>query len=101
METDNTFFPRSARFEFKLHCSKEVEQREGYTALHKEMEKSTKDMKILFKSYVIRATRMENEATKDAILTNFATNIRHVVQAFCVGHNNLPSADVLTAMLME
>ena len=58
-------------------------------------------MKILFKSYVIQATKMENEATKDAILTNFATNICHIVQAFCVGHNNLPSADVLTAMLME
>ena len=101
METDEDFFPRSARFEFKLHPSKAVEQVSSYTDLQEEIDTSINDMKRLFKAYIIRLLKIENEQSAKQLLIDTASSLRQVIDAFKVGHENSPSADIIAATIIE
>ena len=101
MKTDEEFFPRSARFEFRLHLSKEAEQCESYGPLQEKVTKSLLDMKSLFKGYVVEATNIEISTNMEKIRENHARNIRHVAQAFRLAakEDDLCPADTLIAKI--
>ena len=101
METDEEFIPRSARFEFKLHPSKQATQAPSYNDLQVDIDSSVKDMKQLFKGYIIRLLRIENELASQQLLIDLASSLRQVIEAFKVGHDTSPSADIIAATIID
>ena len=101
MKDNPDFYPRSARFEFKLNLMEATKAREGYNTLTEEVESSLKDMKEKFKTYVIRTINLEIATLKDELITTFVKDIRHIVKTFTAAHDSLASNDMIVLTIME
>ena len=64
---EKEFFPRSVQFAFKLNVSKEASKTDAFDALQKETEEELLKIKQKFKSFVVRATKIERDMMLDKI----------------------------------
>ena len=101
MKEENDFYPRSVRFEFKLHMTKAAEQRTDYTTLQEEVNTSLQTMKNTFKQHVITATEIEKRVIEDSLLSDFVTTTRLITQAFNIGSENVENVDTVVATIIE
>ena len=101
MEQDDDFFPRSVRFEFKLHCSRNTEQREGYSALKEKVDASLDKMKRAFKTHVIDATKLDRQTESEHALEEFVKSVRLIAEAFRIGRETAPPVDKMLASILD
>ena len=97
-DAENEFFPRSTRFKFELNVSKEATASDDFKILRQQTDEKILEMKRTFKSYVIRATEIEQEAMYKKLRANFMAFTRNIVKAITltIGLDLDPDTTIIT-----
>lgn len=70
---EKEFFPQLTRFKFELSASKEAAEVEDFKLLKQQSEDNVVEMKNAFKSYVVRATKIEMDVIHQKVRSQFIT----------------------------
>ena len=101
VDAENEFFPRSTRFKFELSASKEAAEVEEFKLLKQQSEDRVVEMKKTFKTFVIRATKIEMDVMHQKLRSHFITFSKNIVKAIALTIELELDPDIIIATILH
>jgi hypothetical protein len=100
LSDDVELIPRSARVNFALTCSKEVEKDNGYISLRDETRTLVTDFQKALKAKIIAVTKLEIQNTFGVLRTSFAAALLTCTKALLICDGSTTDPHVIVSTLL-